>query len=217
MTPKAGLLAMLAASCARVPIRFHTFMGEVWATRAGLARLLLKLMDGLTARLSTDVFIVSRSERAFLRREHILGQHEGRVLGSGSVAGVDLDRFAPDERARAEVRHELEIDPRSVVFLFVGRINRDKGIVVSRERVATDRIGLATLATLLVVGEDEDGLTPLFAGLERTIVLGYSTFPNATSMRPTSSAYRARGKDSVWSFSKRRVRDCLPSRLGSMG
>ena len=42
MTPKAGLLAMVAARVARVPVRLHTFTGQVWATRAGFRRAALK-------------------------------------------------------------------------------------------------------------------------------------------------------------------------------
>jgi len=35
--PKAGLLSALAGFLCRVPVRMHTFTGQVWATRGGLA------------------------------------------------------------------------------------------------------------------------------------------------------------------------------------
>ena len=38
ITPKAGLLAMLAGLLGRVPKRWHTFTGQVWATKLGLSR-----------------------------------------------------------------------------------------------------------------------------------------------------------------------------------
>ncbi len=56
MTPKAGLLADAGGIVCAGPDPLPYFYGRGVATRAGLARLLLKLMDGLTARLSTDVF-----------------------------------------------------------------------------------------------------------------------------------------------------------------
>lgn len=45
VTPKAGLLSMLAGWLARVPVRIHIFTGQVWATRRGFTRWFLKLMD----------------------------------------------------------------------------------------------------------------------------------------------------------------------------
>ena len=41
MTPKAGLLCMMAAKMANVPVRVHTFTGLVWPTATGLKRRIL--------------------------------------------------------------------------------------------------------------------------------------------------------------------------------
>ena len=170
MTPKAGLLAMMASSAARVSSRFHTFVGEVWATRRGPWRSLLKNADRLTARLATDVLAVSPSELEFLRQEGVLRSDQGRVLGSGSLSGVDASRFAPNDGSRVAVRSELGIDETSVIFLFLGRLNRDKGIgelAAAWTRIAVDWPD----ANLLVVGEDEEALGPTLAQMERTITL----------------------------------------------
>ena len=64
--PKAGLLSMLAAWLAGVPIRVHTFTGQVWATRHGASRFLLLFLDYLTASLATHVLADSPSQRQFL-------------------------------------------------------------------------------------------------------------------------------------------------------
>jgi hypothetical protein len=93
MTPKAGLLAMLAAFASRTPTRLHTFVGEVWATRQGWSRWLLKGCDRLIATLATDVMVLSPSERDFLRDEGVLGASRGLVLEEGSGFGVDTERF----------------------------------------------------------------------------------------------------------------------------
>ena len=45
ITSKAGLLGMLAAWLARVPVRVHSFTGQVWVTRMGFMRWLLKAAD----------------------------------------------------------------------------------------------------------------------------------------------------------------------------
>src|SRR5688572_15048474 len=63
VTPKAGLLAMTAARLAGVPQRLHTFTGQVWATRTGFMRLLLRRVDRFFAACATRVLADSRSQR----------------------------------------------------------------------------------------------------------------------------------------------------------
>jgi glycosyltransferase involved in cell wall biosynthesis len=129
LTPKAGLLTAIAAYIARVPVRMHTYTGQVWATRHGPARWLLKQVDRLIARLDTHVTVDSASQLEFLRNARVLTRAEGEVIGPGSVSGVDSQRFKPDAVARAQVRSELAIPSSAFVFLFVGRLNRDKGVL----------------------------------------------------------------------------------------
>ena len=157
VTPKAGLLAMTAAALAGVPVRTHTFTGQVWVTRRGPMRRLLKLMDRITARAATHVLADSASQLAFLIREGVVRPEAASVLASGSISGVDVERFRPDPAARAEVRTELGAAADDVVFLHIGRLNRDKGVLDLAEafaRVARERRGMR----LLFVGPDEEGL-----------------------------------------------------------
>jgi glycosyltransferase involved in cell wall biosynthesis len=128
LTPKAGLLAMLAGWLARVPWRFHTFTGQVWATRTGFGRFLLKGIDRLIALCASQVFADSASQCRFLEDEGVVRRGAISVLGQGSVAGVDLARFRPDPMARATLRAETGIADTDPVFLFVGRLVRDKGV-----------------------------------------------------------------------------------------
>lgn len=159
ITPKAGLLAMLAAWFARVPRRLHTFQGEVWVTRRGAMRWLLKNLDRLVARLATDLLVVSGSERKFLIAAGVIPAAKSRVLNHGSISGVDCERFKPDSGARAALRAEFGIPADAPVFLFVGRLKRDKGVLdLARAYAARAREDAA--CRLLIVGPDEDGLLP---------------------------------------------------------
>jgi len=158
-SPKAGLLAMVAAWIARIPVRIHVFQGEVWLTRKGGMRLLLKFLDRLVARLATHVQVVSHSEREFLIREGIIGNAKSRVLGSGSLSGVDAARFRPDSEARAAVRAELGIAPEAMVFLFLGRLTRDKGVLDLAQAFAS-LAAVRPAAVLLLVGPDEERVRP---------------------------------------------------------
>jgi glycosyltransferase involved in cell wall biosynthesis len=129
VVPKAGLLGMLAAWLTRVPRRVHIFQGEVWASRRGPLRWLLKTIDGLTARLATHVLVVSASELAFLENEGVVPIGKAKVLGSGSICGVDTERFKLDPIARVRVRQVLGIPEQAIVCVFLGRLTLDKGLV----------------------------------------------------------------------------------------
>lgn len=162
VTPKAGLLAMLAAALARVPLRLHCFTGQVWVTRTGPMRALLKSADRLIARLATQVLADSASQRTFLIAEGVVTALKSAVLAHGSICGVDTARFRPDAAARERVRLSLGIPAGAVVFLYLGRINRDKGLL-DLARAFAEAGARQPDAHLLLVGPDEDNLNAALA------------------------------------------------------
>lgn len=155
--PKAGLLAALAARIARVPFRCHVFQGEVWATRTGAFRAMLRCLDRLVVRLSSEVLVISRSEREFLAREGVLHPGRGQLIANGSLAGVDLDRFRPDAAWRREAREALEVPQEALLVLFLGRLTRDKG-VLDLARAFRAIAAEVPQAYLAFVGPDEEEL-----------------------------------------------------------
>lgn len=157
ITPKAGLLAMLAGALAGVPLRLHTFTGQVWVTRAGVMRALLKSADRLIARLATQVLADSASQRAFLIAQGIVTASKSAVLARGSICGVDAARFRPDAAARERIRRSHGIPADAIVFLYLGRINRDKGLLDLAQAFAEAGTRHAD-AHLLLVGPDEANL-----------------------------------------------------------
>lgn len=154
VTPKAGLLSMIAGAIARVPIRIHIFTGQVWVTRRGPIRLLLKSLDRLIALLATDVLADSESQRQFMIDEGVVSLQKSSVLASGSISGVDLHRFRPDQSARIDIRKQLGIDENQVLLLFLGRLNLDKG-VLDLAHAFKMIAGQHPTAHLLFVGPDE--------------------------------------------------------------
>ncbi len=153
--PKTGLLGMLAAWLAGVPIRINTFHGEVWATRRGWRRTVLKLIDQLVGLLATDILAVSPSQQDFLVKEGIFPPGKTKVIGAGSVCGVDPLRFHSDTEAGRMIRHDLGISQEAKVILFVGRLNRDKGMLdlaVAFDAIAKYHVDVV----LLLVGAEED-------------------------------------------------------------
>jgi len=153
--PKTGLLGMLAAWLAGIPIRINTFHGEVWVTRIGWRRTALKLFDRLIVSLATNILVVSPSQKTFLENERILPSGKAKLIGAGSVCGVDTARFHPDKDVGNTVRDDLGIAHDATVILFVGRLNRDKGMLDLA--AAFDRIAkYHPDVVLLLVGDEED-------------------------------------------------------------
>ena len=157
VTPKAGLLAMTAAWLAHVPVRVHTFTGQVWVTRSGPMRSLLKMGDRCIAYMATNVLVDSPSQRAFLIEQGIVSAQRSMVLGSGSICGVDTLRFFPSKNVREAVREELGTSSNTLVCLYLGRLNRDKGVLDLASAFA--KVAKAhPRVELWVVGSDEANL-----------------------------------------------------------
>jgi glycosyltransferase involved in cell wall biosynthesis len=158
IAPKAGLLTAIAGWISRVPFRCHVFQGEVWATATPVKRAVLKLLDRLVAALSTDILVVSRSQRDFLERERVVRPGQAQLVHHGSLCGVEIQRFHPDAAWRNEVRLKLGIPQHGFIILFLGRIARDKG-VIDLVKAFRDVAGEHPDAFLVYAGPDEDALS----------------------------------------------------------
>lgn len=157
--PKAGLLAAIAGFLCRVPVRVHTFTGQVWVGRSGLFRYTYWMLDRLINRLNTVCLTDSYSQSEFLRHNGISNAGQPLlVLGEGSLTGVDTFRFN-EMRLRGPargLRANLGIGQKDFIFSFIARKTRAKGaidILTAFSRV----IAVEPQARLLFVGPDEDG------------------------------------------------------------
>ena len=160
VTPKAGLIGMLAGKLAGIKIRTHIFTGQVWYTRRGFMKYFLMSMDKLMVLLSTNILVDSLAQRAFLIENYIISKNKSRVLGrKGSISGVDINKFSPEQSVRNKYRLELNYSDQDVVFLFLGRLNRDKGIIDLAHAFAKLQNKVST-AKLLFIGFDEENLLP---------------------------------------------------------
>ncbi len=156
VTPKAGLVTALAGKLAGIKNRTHIFTGQVWATRKGMSRWLLKTLDKVIARLDNHILVDGKSQRAFLVCESVLREGQAEVFANGSISGVNSDRFVPDVTARTEIRKKLGIGDNVMVFVFLGRLNHDKGIGELYE--AFNQLAAEVDDVfLLLVGGDEEG------------------------------------------------------------
>ena len=170
ITPKAGLLSMMAAWIARVPVRIHTFTGLVFPTSTGLKRRILMLTDGITCACATHIIPEGEGVKNDLLSNGIT-KKSLKVLGYGNVRGVDMQyysRTAAVMDEAAEIRSALEIGNGNTTFLFVGRLVGDKGIkelVEAFTMLQKECDG----ARLLLVGREEPQLDPLDENTKRVI------------------------------------------------
>lgn len=130
ITPKAGLLSMLAGKMAGVPIRMHTFTGLVFPTRTGFLQKLLIKMDQLLCWAATNIYPEGNGVKNDLISYKITSKPL-KVLGYGNVNGINLEYFSKDnisEQTQEQLKKELNIQQNDFVFIFVGRLVGDKGI-----------------------------------------------------------------------------------------
>lgn len=157
VSPKAGLLSSISSYLVRVPIRIHTFTGQVWYTKKGMMRWLLIFFDKTIVKLNTNILIDSFSQQKFLINNGVVSKDNSIVLGSGSICGVDINRFKPSFSNRDCIRKELDIDKDSLVFLFVGRLKKDKGLFELAEAFKNINNQYNNLS-LVILGKDEENI-----------------------------------------------------------
>lgn len=130
-TPKAGLLGMMAAKLAGVPHRLHTVAGMPLTVATGSKRKLLNAMERLTYACATKVYPNSYGLQQIILDAKFTSTTKLKVIGNGSSNGIDTEQFNPalvTENTKQEIRQELGIKADDFVFLFVGRVVKDKGI-----------------------------------------------------------------------------------------
>lgn len=158
MTPKAGLLCMMAAWLTRVPVRVHTFTGLVFPTATGLKRRILMTTDWLTCACATHIIPEGEGVKNDLLNNGIT-KKPLKVLGYGNVKGVDMEYYSLRDEVRNKVEEiGLRVESK-FTFVFVGRIVRDKGMNELCE--AFDKLSGMANVRLFLVGAYEDSLDPI--------------------------------------------------------
>ncbi len=162
ITPKAGLLSMTAAYFARVPNRAHTFTGLVFPTSTGLLKKLLIFFDKLICYFATDIYPEGQGVKKDLLQYKIT-RKELKIIANGNVNGINLSHFDPSLYKKEDIndlRQSYGITPKDFVFLFVGRIGLDKGIIELVSAFLEVQKDFAS-AKLMLVGTFEKEHDPL--------------------------------------------------------
>lgn len=183
-TPKAGTVGMLAAWLARVPLRLHTVAGMPLLVAKGGERKLLDFVEKMTYKWATMVYPNSFGLYEIILNKKYTTKNKLKVIGKGSSNGIDTSYFDPtkiSEEEKQKLKKELKIKSSDFVFVYVGRIVKDKGINELIE--AFDSINSQHPNTkLILVGRFERHLDPLKPETEKIIssnlnilAVGYQT------------------------------------------
>ena len=90
---------------------------------------LLFNFDKLISLLSTNLLVDSYSQKNFLIKHGIIkNKKKAKVILNGSICGVDTRIFINNNFKRNQIRKKLNIDRKSIVLIYTGRINIEKGI-----------------------------------------------------------------------------------------
>ena len=162
-TPKAGIVGMLASFLAKIPVRMHTVGGLPLMESKGFKRILLNYVEILTYALATNVYSNSFGLLKFIIDQKFCKKNKIKVLCNGSSNGIDLRFFDPlkiKTNEKNQLMSSLGIKNKDFIFLYVGRLVRDKGInelVYAFKRLLFKNKKFK----LLLVGNFEDEIDPL--------------------------------------------------------
>lgn len=168
-TPKASLLSMVSAKLSGVKVRIYMCHGLRYQGTIGIMRLLLMKMEKITCACATEVICVSKGVRDILIEDGICAKNKVVVIHHGSASGIDLDYFKIDSSLQnTDVREKLGISLTDFVFIFVGRIVKDKGVnelISSFEKLHSQ----INSVHLILVGSEEKDLNPISKKNRETI------------------------------------------------
>uniref|UniRef100_UPI0040573B12 glycosyltransferase n=1 Tax=Alistipes sp. TaxID=1872444 RepID=UPI0040573B12 len=130
-TPNAAFYASIASWLARAPIRVYCQWGIRYVGASGIMRKILKCIEHLTCTLSTHIRSASRKNLQFAVDEGLYPLSKANIIGDGGTIGIDFSQFdiSKKDAYRDEILAHHPILKGKTVFCFVGRLQRDKGVV----------------------------------------------------------------------------------------
>ncbi|AEE20738.1 glycosyltransferase family 4 protein [Dokdonia sp. 4H-3-7-5] len=169
-TPKAGIVGMLAARLAGVPLRLHTVAGLPLLEATGGKRKLLDVVEKLTYSCATKVYPNAQGLKSIIEDLKFTKNTKLKVIGKGSSNGIDTTYFSPDYESsnNVDVAEELSISQTDFTFILVGRLVGDKGVNELVKAFVTVQQKYPE-TSLLLVGPLEEELDPLLPSTQEII------------------------------------------------
>ena len=170
-TPKGALLSMLAAKFAGVKHRIYNVNGLRFETASGKLRKLLIMMEKIACACATKVIPQSNGVKRVLIEERIT-RKPLEIIRYGSGNGVDIDFFNPNletiKEKAVSLNHKENLHNK-FVFIFIGRIVKDKGVnelIVAFDRLSKEYDNI----NLRLLGNYENDLDPIEENTQQIIL-----------------------------------------------
>lgn len=129
-TPNAACYASIAAKLAGIRCRLYCQWGIAYVGFGGIKRKIFKMIEKTVCKYSTRVEPDSFGNLRFSHREKLYDENKSRVIWNGSASGVNLSKFDISHKCEwnQQIREKYSIPQDAVVYIFIGRITRDKGV-----------------------------------------------------------------------------------------
>ena len=150
-TPKAGLLAPLAARLAGVPTIVHTVHGLLFHDQMSVfRRIIFWWVEKFTATCAHYLLSQSQEDIAVAQRTRVCRKQKIQYVGNG----IDISRFNGDRSHRLNKRQELGFSNDDFVVGFVGRLVYEKGFaeLAAAARALSKRY---TSIKFVIIGPEE--------------------------------------------------------------
>lgn len=160
ITPKAGLITMLAGKLVGVPVRIHTFTGLIFPYKEGFMQKLLIYMDRLLCASATHIFPEGKGVKKDLIKYKIT-QKPLEIVANGNVNGIDTEHYSKTQispETISALKNKYNLKDTDFIYCFVGRLVKDKGIT---ELINAFSSMKEPNTKLILVGRQEPHLDPL--------------------------------------------------------
>lgn len=181
-TPNASLFASVGAWMAGVPVRLYCQWGIRYVGNSGVMRKVLKALEHLTCKLSTDICSASQKNLEYAVSEGLYKAEKAKIIGNGGTIGVDLTKYDLNHKQeyKEAVVTQYPILKDMLVICSVGRLSKDKGsfeLLKAFDQLAKERDDIV----LMMVGDTEGNipyhLTPITKH-KRVVFTGFTNEVN---------------------------------------
>jgi glycosyltransferase involved in cell wall biosynthesis len=162
MSPKSGLISMLAAKLVNVPVRIHTYTGLIFPYKKFFLRNILIVMDKITCICANVLYSDGNGVINDLYKYKVTNK-KIRFINKGSVNGISENfykNYEVDINKKICFFEENNINFDTFIFIFIGRINNDKGINELVDVFYNLNI-IYSNTKLILIGPFEDDLDPI--------------------------------------------------------